>query len=221
MRHVGWRLPAIIGGAAIVLAGLGLVLAVTHRPRWYHPAPVDHTRLREDKAALVGLEEQISAALNAGRAAHFQLSEDQINRWLAARAEIWPELAASLGPFEQPQVLLRDGRVQVAAHAMRRGLPVVAAVTCSVDVGEETLALRYDAPRLGAVPAPRRWLSGLLARLPAESISQTDEGAGTVTLHNDWVWPNGKRRCRVRELSVADGVATVVLEPLRSGPPLR
>jgi hypothetical protein len=220
-RRVGWRFLVALAGTVAIVVVLGLALAGTYRPRWYHPAPVDRARLREDKAALVSLEEQISAALNAGQEVRFELREDQLNRWLAARGEIWPELAADLGPFQQPQVLLRDGRIQVAARTRKGGLTVVAALTCSVDVTDDTLLLRYDAPRLGAIPAPRGWASGVLARLPAGSGVAVDQDAGAVAVDNDWVWPNGKRRCRLRELHIADGVATVVLEPLRAGPRLQ
>jgi hypothetical protein len=202
-----------------VLAAVGgLVLALTSRPAWYQPPAIDRARLREDKAALVSLEDQISAALNAGGEIRFQLDEGQINRWLAAQAEIWPQVAVDLGPLQQPQVLLRDGCIRVAASTKRKGLQVVAALTCYVDVREDEVVIRYDTPRVGAVAVPRGWVSDLAARIPAGSGVKVDESRGSVALDNDWVWPNGKRRCRLRELQIADGVATVVLEPLRTGP---
>ena len=220
-RGVGRRLLLPVAGGAAVVGLLGLALAGTYRPHWYAPAPVDRARLREDKAALVRLEQQISAALNAGQAVRFELHENQVNRWLTARGEIWPELAADLGPFQQPQVLLRDGRIQLAASTRMGGVEVVAALTCSIDLPDDRLVLRYDAPRLGAIPAPRGWVTDVLARLSAGSGVAVDRGAGAVAADNDWVWPNGKRRCRLRELHIADGVANVVLEPLRSGPRLQ
>ncbi len=217
LRTPGWRVLVAASVVVVLLATLGLLLAGTHRPAWYRPAAVDAARLREDKAALVSLEEEISAALNAGREVHLQLSEDELNRWLAARAEIWPEFTGGLGPFEQPQVLLRGGQIQIAATVRAGGLPVVAALTCSVAVTEDRVTIRCDAPRAGAIPAPRSWVFDLLARLPAGDRVAVDEPHGTIAVENDWTWPNGKRRCRLRELQIADRVADIVLEPLRTG----
>jgi hypothetical protein len=217
------RLVLIASGVlgVFVLILVGLLLAGTRRPSWYHPLPLDSARLHDDKAALADLQDQISAALNAGREARFELHEDQVNRWLAARAELWPQLAVDLGPFAQPQIRLRDGRLTLAVSTRAGGVPVVAVLGGSVDVAEDTLAMHWDPPKLGAIPAPRGWLSAALARLKTSPRITLDDRAGTIRLDNDWIWPNGKRRCRLRELKIADGVATVVLEPLRTGPHLQ
>ena len=213
------RLLVILGAVVgvVILAVGGFLLAGTRRPAWYHPAPPDRARLHEDKAALAGLQEQISAALNAGREARFVLDEAQVNRWLAARAEIWPQLALDLGPLEQPQIRLRDGRLEVAASGRAGGMRVVGVLGCSVAVAEDTLVIRLDPLKVGALTAPRDWVSDILARPATRRGVVIDRRAGTITLDNDWVWPNGKRRCRLRELEIGDGVATVGLEPLRTG----
>jgi hypothetical protein len=213
------RLLLVLGlglAGGVVITIVGFLVAGTRRPQWYHPAPLDRSRLHADKAALANLEEQISAALNAGQEARFQVDEDQLNRWLSAGAEIWPQLAVDLGPFQQPRVLLRDGRIQVAARSRIGGVQVVAVLDCAVEVTEDTLVLHWKPPRLGAIPAPRRWVSDMLTRHAIGTAVNTR--VGTVTFDNDLVWPNGKRRFRLRELKIADGVATVVLEPLRTRP---
>jgi hypothetical protein len=213
-RVVGWSLCVIVPATA---AGLGL--AVTHRPGWYRPTSVDHSRLRADKAALADLQEQISAALNSGREVRFQLHEDQLNRWLAARAEIWPESATELDRWQHPQVSMADGHIRLAATATCGSFQAIVALTCRVEVSDNEVVLRYDAFRLGALPIPRGWVSNLVGGGPAPSHpALRSGGSGTLVVVNGWTWPNGRRRCRLRSLAIAAGVADVVIEPCPGRP---
>lgn len=77
------------------------------------------------------------------------------------------------------------------------------------------MTVSYDGPRVGVVPFPARWLPGPANALSAEARSANLTCApGMVALDNDWVWPNDKRHCRLREFHVVDGAAEVVVEPL-------
>lgn len=213
--RTGWRAWVFGAVALLLLAIFALGVAATHRPAWYRPVPADPARLHADKAALVGLQDEISAALNAGLPARIQLHEDQINRWLMARADIWPGMPDELSGVEEPWVSLAEGVVRGAATVRGGGLEGVVALTSRVDVADDTIVVRWDTARLGALPIPQKWVSYALARLPSSAHATVDQaGAGTVTLRNEWVWPNGKRHFRVREVKVSSGVADVVLEPL-------
>ena len=195
-------------------AALLLVLAATYRPAWYRPAGVDQARLHADKAALFELEDQISAALNAGREIRLQVSEDQINRWLAARAELWPEAGIDLGGLHDPVVSLSHGAICAAATASEGPLRGIIGVSCHIAVTDDEVAIHCDRVRLGAIPVPWRWISDALPRSALQDMEAITKGNRTITLFNDWLWPNGKRRCRLRELHVADGAVEVVIEPL-------
>jgi hypothetical protein len=213
-RVAGWSLCVIVPATA---AGLGL--AVTYRPAWYRPTSVDHSRLRTDKAALADLQEQISAALNSGREVRFQLHEDQLNRWLAARAEIWPDALTELDRWRHPQVSMADGYVRLGATARCGSFESVVALTCRVELSDNEVVLRFDGPRLGALPIPQGWVSNPFGGSPASSHSVIRAGGpGALIIANGWTWPNGRRRCRLRSLAIAAGVADVVIEPC-PGPP--
>lgn len=214
----GWRVWVFGPALFLLVAILGVGLAVTHRPAWYRPVPADPARLHADKAALVALEDEISAALNAGQPVRIQLREEQVNRWLAARTEMWPGLASDLGGVEDPWVSLADGVLRGAATIRRGTVEGVVALTGRVEVTEDTVVVRWDAAQLGAIPIPQKWVSYALARIPASvRAAVQQDNAGVVTLRNEWVWPNGKRHFRLRDSQVSNGVVDIVLEPLPRG----
>lgn len=195
---------------------------MTCRPTWYLPATTDHERLKSDKNDLVNLTDRISAALNGERPIEFELKEEQINRWLAARTELEPILGVGveLPGTTGPQVLLRDGNVgRLAATVSRRGVSLVLSADVRPELEDGELRLHIEAVRAGNLPLPRR----LALRPLRESFRSANDGGSvmdghTVRLVNEWRWPNGKRWFRITRLAVSRGVARVTLEPLRGGP---
>ncbi len=215
IARIRWRTVALAAAAILVVVILGLGLAATRRPAWYQPAPVDQTRLRDDKRDLVGLLDGIGAALNERRGIGFRLDEAQVNRWLAARAEMWPDSAIDLGPLRDPQISFQGDRIRAAALIENGDLRAVVSLTCRVQVSDERVVIEWESARLGALPVPRSWLSRWItsAGSGGRVVRQAD-GRGTVAFENDWIWPNGKRRYRLSTLRITDGAADVSLEPL-------
>jgi len=195
---------------------LGVGGALTCRPSWYQPASIDYSRLQDDKRAQLRLENEISAALNRNRPIEIELDEAQVNRWIAARHELWPTEAPSLEPFERPQVMfLTDNRVRLGALTERSGMQVVLSATFHVDLQADGLVVTWDGVRAGALPTPRKLIEKVARRLT--SRLRLAEGAlanGKVTLPVEGTWPNGNRRVRIAGLSINDGVVRVSLEPL-------
>ncbi len=206
-------------GRAVAL-GVGLVLlvgaaaagsAAAWRPAWFRPAAVDHGQLRADKAALAAIQDGISAGLNGGERVTVRLTAAQLNRWLAARAEIWPE--AAWLPVQEPCVELIPDGLRVGTVLEWRGWRVVGSARIAVQVRTDEIALRVVEAAVGALPVPTAWLVSGLAELPGvRDIGGRTVGA-EVRLPNDLTWPNGRRRFRVAELRPGPDEWTVVLEP--------
>ena len=207
---------------ALATAGLILVLlclggAATCRPAWYTPVAIDHARLKTDKRELVDLMDAIGTALNTGRPIDFELREDQVNRWLAARSEMWPEVEdAGMRSLAHPQLrLLDDGRVRLGVIATSGAWSAVLSACATGKLAEDSLVVRIESARVGVLPVPAASV------LKPVSEKLTDSGGTvsgkTISLPNDWVWPNGKPRFRIRRLEVSDGVARVSFEPTGRG----
>jgi hypothetical protein len=207
----------LAGGAAAIGLLAVLSLAATRRPAWYRPASVDHARLRADKWDLAALLDKIGAALNTGRPVTFELHADQVQRWIVARGEIWPETIVDLGPIRDTVVVFEEGGFRVGAEVAGGSLRAVLSLNGRVEVDGSRLRLTYGSVRLGAVPVPRSWVNGVIARIRPPASADLRVGQdGAIGLRNEWVWPNGRRRYRIAGVAVSEGVARVTLEPLVS-----
>lgn len=203
-------------GAGVGFVVLTLGLTATCRPTWYQPPAIDRGRLHDDKRDLVGLLDEIGAALNEGRSIRFKLDEHQLNRWLAARNELWPDANPDFGPITQPQITLLDNAARVAATLSAGSFRAVVSLEGHVQIDGDAITLRLNRPRVGVLPVPHAASTGWLNALPsAASVPEKALHGGQFVLANDWVWPNGKRRFRVARLDIQAGSAEVVLEPLR------
>jgi hypothetical protein len=194
---------------------VGVAGPATCRPSWYQPAAIDHARLKADQRDFVHLVDSIGAALNAGREIVFEVDERQLNRWIAAGGELWPGAANRPDGVETPYAVLLDGgRVRVGAVLQAEPFGAVVSATGRCRIGPDELGIEIESVRCGVLPVPRGWVLSWLRDVAATSRS----GAGRVSdaflwLPNYFVWENGRRPFRVRELAVSRGRARVALEP--------
>jgi hypothetical protein len=210
-----WRRGLSITGVISFILGGALLLALTCRPAWYQPAAIDRAQLPADRAALADLIEDIGVALNAGESCTFTLTADQINRWITARDEIWPDTRVALEPLRDPQVALRPGKVILAATAARAGLRGVVSIVLGAEVAGDEIRVRVRGTRLGRCPLPRKPLERLIHSVTRlDVVRAAADEPYTLIVDNRGVWPNGRRRYRVAELDLQEGQVTVRLEPL-------
>jgi len=220
--RVRWRWLIRLSGLSSLVTVVAVVAAATCRPSWYAPAAIDVAQLKTDQKAVVDLWDAIGAALNAGRPIDFELRADQLNRWLAARQELWPELEVEieLEGARDPQLQLLDGnRLRIGATAATGAADLVVSATLHLELSGDELRLQVESVRAGVLPIPRdRVLDPVRALLSTEDTARAALVGHTITLRNRWVWRNGERRFRVRELAVSNGLARVSFEPIPNVP---
>jgi len=209
-----WRIAVLATTAALTVLLIIVGCAATCRPGWYEPAAVDYERLRQDKVDLLQLQDDISAALNAGQTIEFTLAEDQVNRWITARGELWPDIGLDLGPLRDPVVHFAGGQIRLGATLSAAGFRPVLAVACRGAASADNVRIELTGMRIGVLPIPAGAFNDTLAAsLKHSRLPATLPEAGVILLRNDFVWPNGKRRCRVATLEIGDGTVRVVIEP--------
>lgn len=203
--------------ASALFCAVGIFIFGLHcRPNWYIPRSIDYGTLEDDKRAQVQLENRVSAALSAGQSVELTLTQDQLNRWIAARGELWPGKLPSLEPFEHPMIVLEEGnRIRVAASAVYAGVRAVISLTFRVELTEGEVVIAADSLHAGALPIPTgvfaKNLRNRMERAPTQVLEFDGE---RLVLRNEWVWPNGKRLFRAAALWTADGALRITLEPL-------
>lgn len=215
-RRLRWpTLYAICSGALTLLVLVAIGMATCH-PSWYAPPVIDRVRLKADKADFANLLDRIGAKLNGGDAVEFELSEDQVNRWFVARAEIWPALRFELQGVSGVQINLLDGDALRLAGTVSNGpLSVVlsAVARCRVDPAEVVIGI--ESLRAGKIPIPGGKVLTPLRQAIARGDSQTATmSAETVRLRNQWTWKNGNRPFRLERLEIAARMARVRLAPI-------
>jgi hypothetical protein len=198
----------------VMLAALG---AATCRPGWYRPAAIDYARLDDDKRDLVNQLDAIGGALNSRRSIVVTLREDQANRWIAARRELWsPEAVVPLEPLENPVIdFIPGGRFRIGAVVRSRGVGAVVSWTGRVELRDGRIVVDSERLASGVLPLPAGGLSSIFRNLVNESGGALRVAAdGTVELRNEWRWPNGKPRFRVVRVETDDDSAAIELAPL-------
>ena len=206
-----WIAVLLLVGAVLLVGFVGLFCAATYRPGWYQPAAVDFDRLPEDKQSFVALLDSISAALNRGESIEVVVDQAQLNRWLAARHEVFPPEWQRFEPLRDPFVeILPEQQLRLACRIGRHGPAVVGSVQVRLAVGPEAIELIGPTLRAGLLPVPSGWL---LDRLPGGVRAYADDRGGRLRIRNRWIWPNGRRRFRIASLRSEAGRLRVRLEP--------
>lgn len=205
--------------AAALLAVLLLLIGslASCRPTWYTPRAIDLATLRTDKQDLVNLADRISAALASGESVRIELDQAQVNRWLVARNDMWPDdPLPRFGPLRDPQIEFLDGaRIRLAAAIDWNGFTPVASIELSGATRPDDIAinLRHAAVGLVRVPVPplADWLDPTRHLPPG---STWDDATHRLVLRNRWEWRNGRVPFRIEGISAAAGRLTITLAPL-------
>lgn len=159
----------------LVAAGIGWLYWTTHQvPEFYQEALAVETpeRAEQRKVEAVQLQqdvEQLGETIQAGQAWNYEITQDQINAWLAEELPKhpgeWPK------ELQNPRIAIEEGRIQLGAT-----------VDTPIWKGVGTLALRprfeppqtfvfdIDAVRVGQLAIP---IEQIRAELP-----QLEEGSG-------------------------------------------
>jgi hypothetical protein len=194
-----------------------MALLGARRPGWYQPAAIDYTRLVLDKADAINQFDAISAALNGGAPIDIVLSEAQVNRWIAARAEIWPDSdLVRLDPLERPVLdFLGPEGLRVAAAVHARGMRAVISIELDFQSDRDELIIEWTGVRVGDLRVPRGVVSGIIDRfVPDQADPFRNFKDGVSRVPNRWVWPNGKQPFRIDRVTFMADEARLRLAPL-------
>jgi hypothetical protein len=154
-RWIRWA-----AGVCLALVGLGALgfLAATSQPGWYQPAmvgPEDYPVIRNEIPTFGGA---IGSYLEQGQPFRIIVLDDQVNRWIAARAEIWPSLGDVVPRnFADPVVSFQPGRIVLGIryNGSRISSVLSLAVNLEMDAARGAIHVKVNDLRAGYLPVPR------------------------------------------------------------------
>ena len=205
-------------GAAIVLAAAASWLAVARVPSWYRPPHVGATQYQDVRDDLEAAFNQLNLAMQGDERFDYVVDEARLNRWIAAREQIWPGLRQYVPPeLQWPVVAFRENGIVVAGVVEIGGVRSVLSVILSVRAEPDRMIVKLARCRLGAVPVPhwmvRRFLEAMSRSAPPESAGHPRDLLKGMVLENRFDWPNGARRFRISAVEVRTGHLVATIHP--------
>jgi len=158
-----WVRWAAGSAAVLVLLGALAFVAATSRPTWYRPVTVRPEEYAAIRNELPNFGNDIGMRLEAGQPFTITIPDECLNRWLAARSEIWPGLANALPRhLADPFIVFEPGRIVLAVRYEDAGLSSVLslAVGLKIDKDRGAIHVRVEDLRAGYLPVPRPLVDG-------------------------------------------------------------
>lgn len=184
----------IAGGVAGLLGLAGILLiGATYKPSWYRPAVVTSEDCRAIRNELPSFGSAIGAYLAQGQPFRIELTEEHVNRWIAARDEIWPAARRMLpAEIQDPVISFQPGQVIVGARCLKDGMSSIVSLATTLGVANSggALMIRVEGFYAGLVPVPRMLVEPAARKALARAIRSN--------------WRHLARYTQVGDLNVAD-----------------
>lgn len=212
--------------ALAILAGgfFALTFLMLRTPDWYAPPTIADADRQNVRDSLIAAEQAFTKALREETGPFtYHIYQDDLNRWIAMRSDIYP-LAAELTPpqLEQPFIDFDEGRITVGGRIATGPTSMVVSLRVTPVFENGAIVLKSDGWRCGSAPLPEAFLGSSWIRpvqrdpgaaWPGSPRMSGDLKNGVRIDSNAW-WKNGGVDYRVVDLAVAPGVLNLRVEPL-------
>lgn len=211
-------LPVAAIGCVMIVAGLAL-----RTPSWYALPQVTEPDRQRVRNNLLAAEQAMTESLRRGQTFVYQLHQDDLNRWLIMRREIYP-LADEYTPPEltDPFVAFSPGRITLAGRIRYDRWNLLASIDFRHEFRDGRIVLTADKARCGSVAVPVRYLG-----LPLDHAIDNRPGRtwpGSPRIWGDLLnglnvgakawWKNGGMDYEVLNAWTEEGVLKFEIRPL-------
>ena len=229
MNHAGasqrMRIKRVALGALGVLVLVLVVVAFValRTPAWYQPPIVPVEEQQRVRNHLIQAEQAFTKSLLAGEPFIYHIYQDDLNRWLAMRKEIYPrvdELIASV--LTDLFAIIEPGNITLAGRLAIGRLGGIVSIDIEPAFRNQKIILTAKAIRHGSLPLPLS-LDELGLRRHVD-LSENRAWPGSPRMHgsfltgfeiepNAW-WRNGGIDYLVTDLAVREGRLDLTIQPL-------
>lgn len=219
-----WKQSLLIGGLGVFGLLIGGGAAALRTPSWYVPpviAPAEQQKVRNN---LVAAEQAFTESLRTAREPFvYQLLQNDVNRWIAMRREIYP-LIDELAPPQllDPFVVFHADEITLAGRYGSGSLAPVISIDLAPTMEYGQLQLRATAVRCGSVRMP----AGVVDLGLSQHIQRNPEATwpGSPAISGDLLsglrigaqawWKNGGNEYQLLAVQVVPGKLLLTIQPL-------
>jgi len=213
----------MVGAAALSFVLAVVVYVLFRTPTWYRPPVVQPDERQSIRNNLVHAEQAFTESLRTGQRFVYHVYQDDVNRWIAMRREIYPLIDEIAPPIlTDPVVLFDDEEITIAGRFPLGPTDVVLSVEIKPEYRDDAIHLKVTSVRCGSFPIPRD-VGGMglskRADLEAEAL-----WPGSPAMSGDFLsgfqvdaeawWKNGGVDYRVIGLAVTSGRLDLTIEPI-------
>ncbi len=205
-----------------VAVGLLLVLSwfsLTYVPPWYKPeyiSDVDQQSLTDE---ITDISRKFNNKMQRPEAFGFSIPAGQINRLIAGRGLIFPELEDIIPEYvHDPAVQLDDDEMKIGAVLERDGKKVFASMVLKVSVDGDVLRIDKLKVYVGLWPVPQKVLDENIKKVIKKTgkyFSEAENILTTRTIKNHFKFPNSDYDFRIKSLHAKKGILHITIEPLK------
>ena len=219
-----WKRLLVSVGCVLATMLAGGMCALLRTPSWYEVPRIPPQERQNVRNNLVAAEQAFTEGVRTSRGPFvYHLYQDDVNRWIAMRREIYP-LIDELAPPElgDPMVIFDQDELTVAGKYRTGAAEVVVSIDVSVRFEANSIVLRLKGLRCGSIGVPLSFVSlGLTRRIdrpagatwPGSPRLWGDFQTGFHVDSRAW-WKNGGIDYCVRNVSVEPGVLNLTVEPI-------
>ncbi|MBX3395053.1 MAG: hypothetical protein KF841_06760 [Phycisphaerae bacterium] len=221
-RRLGPRILLVAIGlfiVAIVYCGSALIKT----PGWYRPPMIPPESQQKVRNSLIAAEQAFTRNVAAGHSFIYHLYQEDLNRWLAMRREIYPRVDELFPPgVSDPFVVISPESVTLAIRYQTAWHSTVVSMEFDVVFRDDAIELAAKSVRCGNLRLPKNLEALKLDRRivldrngawPGSPQMQGDLLSG-LRLDSRSRWKNGGVEYRVTNLSLLPGRIDFSIEPL-------
>lgn len=220
-RH--FKRAAFALAAMLMLVLLGGLYLVLRTPGWYRPPTVAVENRQKVRDSLVGAEQAFTEGLRAEQPFTYHIYQDDVNRWISMRREIYPLIDEFVPTIlSDPFVLFEAGSITVAGRYRVSGFSVVVSIEIEPTYEDDAIVLRAVAIRCGSFPIAKDLEKLGLGRTNSFDAEKLWPGSPPMSgdflsgfrIHGTAWWKNGGVSYEVRGIKVSDGRLDLSVQPL-------
>ncbi len=133
-----------------------LTYSVLRTPSWFAPPVIaDEAARQRVRNNLVNAEQAFTQSLLAGRPFVYHVYQDDLNRWLAMRKEIYARVDELVPKIvDDPFIVIEPDRIMLAGRVKKSGADAVLSLELEMIFDHDAILLTAKTIRCGVVPIP-------------------------------------------------------------------